>query len=942
MVMASVAITNVNAQARLVEKVDKKGSGIIIPYEKYLLPNGLTVIVHEDHSDPVVHVDVTYHVGSSREQIGKSGFAHFFEHMMFMGSENAPEKLHDNITVGAGGTNNGSTNRDRTNYYETVPKNALEPVLWLEADRMGFLLDAVTQEKFEVQRATVKNERGQNYDNRAYGLVFETASKNLYPYGHPYSWSTIGYLEDLDRSDVNDLKNFFLRWYGPNNATLTIGGDVKTAEVIKLVEKYFASIPRGPEVNPVEAAPVKLQSDRYVSYTDNYARLPMLQITYPTVPDYHKDMAALQALAEILGQGKTSVLYQQMVKNQLALQASAFSSLSELAGEFIVRVVPVAGKSLAEMEQLYRASLDTLAARGITDEDVAKFRGKIESGMMNRMQSVAGKVSLLAEFETFTGNPNKISDIIRQYTSVTKDDVMRVFNTYIRNKPAVIQSVLPKGQEALIAKANNYQIDTAGYHAPDYGYTGLQYQRVKDTFDRKVQPSVGKVPQVTAPQYWTGTLPGGIKAIGTHNNEIPLVNITITIPGGHLLQANDLKKAGLASLFAQMMNEDTKNYTAEQFATELQKLGSSISVRSSLDGLVLNVESLKKNLGKTLTLLEERLFRPNFTDAAFNRLKQQALESFKIQKSQPAAIASTVFAKVNYGPRHILGVSQSGTEETVADITLDDIRSYYTKNLGSQGVQVVVAGDVSKQEVLPRLHFLSRLPNKKVVLPKVDPLPMVDKTRIYLIDVPNAAQTEFRIGYATGLKYDATGDFYKSTLTNYPLGAAFTSRFMQYLRETKGWTYGIRSGFSGDRHAGDFSISSGIRANATDSALVAIMNELHDYATKGPRADEVEFLKKAVGQSEARRYETLDQKASFIGRILEYNLQPGFTQKQQEILQKLSADDIKTMAAKYMNPGKMNILLVADKKRVYDSLKALGYEIIELDADGNLAEKKVM
>src|SRR6476620_11322439 len=288
---ALMAVLAAGAQTRLIEKVTSNGNAIVIPYEKYQLSNGLTLIVHQDHSDPVVHVDVTFHVGSGREEIGKSGFAHFFEHMLFQGSDHVADEQHFKVVSDAGGTLNGSTNRDRTNYYETVPSNQLEKMLWLEADRMGFLLDAVTQKKFEIQRSTVKNERGQNYDNRPYGLTGENISRNLYPYGHPYSWLTIGYVEDLNRVDVNDLKNFFLRWYGPNNATLTVGGDVKTADVVKLAEKYFGSIPRGPEVSPVMVAPVQLQANRYASYVDNYAKLPLLCIVYPTVPNYNKDMA---------------------------------------------------------------------------------------------------------------------------------------------------------------------------------------------------------------------------------------------------------------------------------------------------------------------------------------------------------------------------------------------------------------------------------------------------------------------------------------------------------------------------------------------------------------------------------------------------------------------------------------------------------------------------
>ncbi|MEO5998207.1 MAG: pitrilysin family protein [Chitinophagaceae bacterium] len=938
--IASLVFSASFSQVTLIEKVTKTSTGLVIPYDKYVLDNGLTLIIHEDHSDPIVHVDVTYHVGSGREQIGKSGFAHFFEHMMFMGSQNAPEKLHDQITVGNGGTNNGSTNRDRTNYYETVPKNAIEPVLWLEADRMGFLLNSVTQPKFEVQRETVKNERGQNYDNRPYGLISENIDKNLYPYGHPYSWNTIGYLEDLDRSNVDDLKNFFLRWYAPNNATLTIGGDVNTSDVVKMVVKYFGSIPRGPEVKPVRVTTAQLSADRYVSYADNYARIPNLIIVYPTVPDYHKDMAPLEALSEILGQGKTSILYQQMVKKQLALRAGAFSSLSELAGEFNINIMPAAGKSLADMKDLFRASLDSFEQRGVTDEDVAKFKGQIETEVVSSLQSVHGKVALLAEFQTFTGNPNKIADLLKAYNAVTKEDVMRVYNTYIKGKGAVILSVTTKGQETMLAKDNNFKIDSSVYNAPDYGYAGLMYNKHPDNFDRTKAPLVAAIPVVAAPKLWKKKLPNGIKMAGTENSEIPLINLTISIPGGRLTEAKNLSKVGLASLFAGMMNEDTKNYTAEQMSVELQKLGSTLVVVNDLDRINFNIISLKKNIDKTLALVKERMFDPLFTEDAFNRIKKQALEAFKIQKSQPAVVANTVFAKLNYGDNNILGFSANGTEETVKNITLEDIHFYYQNYMTTRQASIIIAGDIRQEEILPKLLFVSKLPDKKIVLKIPLSAGVVDKTKIYLVDVPKAAQTEFRIGYATGLKYDATGEYYTSTLMNYPLGEDFTSRFNQYLRETKGWTYGAGSWFSGNSYSGEFRFSSGIRANVTDSVLNDVMKEIKNYVLSGPTTKEVDFMKKAVAQSEALNYESLYQKAYFVRRVLDYNLPANFPAKQNEILKKITAEDMKVLASKYMNPQKLNILLVADKEKVLNGIKKSGYEIVDLDVDGIPTAKK--
>lgn len=936
-----------NSQAKLVEKIVRKGNELIIPYEKYVLSNGLTLVVHEDHSDPVVHVDVTYHVGSAREEIGKSGFAHFFEHMMFQGSDHVADEQHFKIVTEAGGTLNGSTNRDRTNYYETVPSNQVEKMLWLEADRMGFLLDAVTQQKFEVQRATVKNERGQNYDNQPYGLAREVAAKNLYPYGHPYSWLTIGYIEELNSVSLNDLKNFFLRWYGPNNATVTVGGDVKTADIVKLVEKYFGSIPRGPEVSPVKLAPVLLEKDKYVSYVDNYARAAQLQIIYPTVPDYHKDMAALACLSQVLGGGgggrggrggggnRNSVFYQYFIKSQKALQASASSQLSELAGEFTISVTPYPGKSLAEMETLVKEALAEFEKRGITDDDIEKFKSGFESRTINGLASVSGKVSQLAAFQTYTGNPNKIGEQIKMYQSVTKEDVMRVYNQYIKGKQRVVLSVLNKGGENLKAAEDNYVIDKSNYKAPDYGYSKLKYTKAKDNFDRNKVPASGANPVVKVPAFWKQSLTNNMKVIGTVDAEIPTVTINISLKGGRLLEANNLSKAGWVNLFASMMNEDTKNYTSEQLSAELEKMGSSVNVNNADDAITFTVQCLKKNIDKTLALLEERMFNPKFSEEAFARIKRQLDQSMKNSKTQPVGVASTVYNKISYGKNHIFGTEENGTSETLKNITFADIQAYYDNYITSEDGKVVVVGDIKEEEILSKLAFLNKLPAKSFTIPTPPAAPAIEKTKVYLVNIPKAAQTEFRVGTVTGLRYDGTGEYYKAVLTNYNLGGAFNSRVNLNLREDKGWTYGARSSFSGNKYTGTYTFSSGIKAAATDSALYEVINEIKNYVANGVKPEEIAFMQKSIGQSDARNYETGIQKAAFIGRILQYNLSADFVSKQNEILSKITPAEINAISKKYLDVNKMNILLVGDKQLILPGLKRLGYEIVELDVDGN-------
>lgn len=927
-----------NAQAKLVEKISAKSGETIIPYEKYIMPNGLTVIIHEDHSDPIAHVDVTYHVGSAREEIGKSGFAHFFEHMMFQGSDNVADEQHFKIITEAGGTLNGTTNRDRTNYFETVPANQVEKMLWLEADRMGFLLDAVTQEKFEVQRATVKNERGQRYDNQPYGLVNEVSAKNLYPYGHPYSWLTIGYIEDLNRVNVQDLKNFFLRWYGPNNAVVTVGGDVNPKEVLKWVEKYFGSIPKGPEVTPVKLPLPVLTQDRYISMMDNYAKLPMLRMVYPSSPSMSKDEPALDCLAEIIGQGKNSLFYKNLSKTNKAVSANIYNMATELSGEFTISVTPYPGQSLADIEKIVRETFVEFEQRGVTDDDISKFKNKMESQIIYGLESVSGKVSQLAAFETFKGDANYLPKQLKEYTSVTKEDVMRVYNQYIKGKHAVVLSVVTKGQEENKANADNYTVAENGYKNPDYGYGSLKYNKAKDNFERNKMPVTGKGVVVKAPKYWESTIDNSIKVIGAQSNEIPVVNLQLSFKGGKITDMNG--KNGTANLFAAMMNEDTKNYSAEAFNMALEQLGSSISIYAGDDNIGVQVRSLAKNLDKTIALLEERLLRPQFNQEDFDRNKKRVSEQVKNALNQPAYVASVVYNKILMGANHPLASTTSGSEATIANITLSDVEQYYQHKFSKINAEVVVVGDVNEKSVKEKLGFLSQLSDMENQMSLMPDAPKTEKTMVYFVDVPGAAQTEFRVGYVTDMKYDATGDFYKSNIMNYPLGAAFNSRLNLYLREEKGWTYGARGYFDGDKYTGDYSFSAGIKASATDSALSDVLRIMEEYKQKGVTGEELAFTKSSMTQSEARKYETGFQKAGFLSNILTYNLPANYTEQQNTILNNFKVEDVNKLAAKYLpSNDKLVILLVGDKASLESKIKAKGFNVIELDREGNATNK---
>ncbi len=916
----------------LVETVAASGDEIVIPYSKYRLDNGLTVILHEDHSDPLIHVDITYHTGSAREEAQRSGFAHFFEHMMFQGSENVADEEHIRIISEVGGTMNGSTDFDRTNYFETVPSNQLETMLWLESDRMGYFLDAVTQEKFETQRATVKNERNQSYENSPYGLWTEKTFTAMFPPEHPYSWMPIGFMDDLDAATVEDLKQFFLRWYGPNNATLTIGGNVDQQQALDLVVKYFGEIPAGPDVLPQAKTPAVLDADRYISYIDPNIRFPALLITYPSVPLDHPDRVALEALNEIISIGRKSYFYKEFILTQKAIQAQGFQYNLELAGLMTFFVLPFPGTPLGAFEADIRKVFANFNADSISDDDIQIYKATQETNLIRSLASVSGKVTQLATNQTFLGNPNNIQKELDDIRALTKEDVIRVFETYIKDKPAVYLSIVPPAAPDIVARADDYTIPArlARIGGDD---TVLELRRGGTVLDRSVRPAPPANALVTMPEFWEQDLDNSISFIGTRNTEVPLVSLRLVFEGGHLLE--DPAQYGLAQLMADMMNEGTMNYSAEDFEKELDKLGSNISVGGGNETVSINVQSLERNLDATLTLLQERLFNSVFTQADLDRIKQQSIERLESEKKDPAAIAQNVYRRLIYGDDHAFSVSSVGTVTTLPGMTLEDVEAFRRQSLISQALKVIIVGDIPQEEVIAKLGFLQNLPNEDVSLRAQPATPQLAGGTLYLVDKPGAAQSEIRIGYMGTLTNDPTGEYFERALMNYVLGGAFNSRINLNLREDKGYSYGARSGFSATKLPGPFVASAGVRTDSTGDAVLQFMNEITGYRDNGITPTELQFTKDAIGQSEALDYETPGQKAGLLEQIIAYDLQSDFVRRQQELITNLSAERVDELARTHLPVEGMIILVVGDKAVINDSLVALGYSVVELDVDGN-------
>lgn len=924
LILASlIIITNLQGQT-LIEKIVPAPGSIDIAYESWKLDNGLTIIVHEDHSDPIVHVEVTYHVGSNREQIGMTGFAHFFEHMMFQGSDNVADEEHFKIVSESGGTLNGTTNRDRTNYFETLPSNQLETALWLESDRMGYFLDAVTEEKFANQRDAVKNEKMQNQINVPYGLFYEVMSQTLYPNGHPYSWPTIGYVDDLDRVTVQELKDFFMRWYGPNNAYLVVAGDVDTEEVVQLAQKYFGPIPRGAEVRDLRVPRVNLPQHKYRKFADQIY-FPMASFVYPTVPNYHKDEPSLDALADMMGGGNNSPFYQAFVKTEKAVQASVSHPCYELAGEFMINVVSYPEYTFAEVEEEFNNMINNFD-QNITEEALKRFKTKMRSQLIEGLSSVSGKASQLTGWAYLLDESYNFEKELARYNAITLEDVVKVYSKYIKNKKSAIIDYYPLP----FGSTDSVQSINPNAHIPfkkDKQYEGLTYEKPSDNFDRSSRPSVPEAKPVQIPTYYQGTVKNllaetgdGIPFIGTETTEVPKVTILITLEGGDLLLQENVKQAGLPQLTAMMLQEGTQNFTTEEISLKLDELGSSISFNSGSRSSSIFVSCLVDNIDATLEVLEEKLFRPGFRSDDFKRVKKAYRESINNDKKSANTMARIAFNQMMYGEKNVRGVSPS--VKSVDKLKLSDVESFYKKQYSPKLASLVIVGDIPQSEIMPKLSFLNEWKGERTNINKnLNQENIVGKT-IYLVHKPGP-QSIILMGHH-GLKYDVTGDYFKSQVMNYVLGGAFNSRLNLNLREDKGYTYGIRSGFNGNDTDGSFSISASVKGEATDSSLTQIFLELEGYLSEGITQEELNFTKNSIANSDALRYETPGQKARFLSRIQRYNLDQNYTTQQRDILQGFTTDDIHEIAKKNIDKENMVIVVVGNKYSLKEKLSKFG------------------
>jgi zinc protease len=916
-----------------------------IPFEKYTLKNGMDVILHEDHSTPIVGVNILYHVGSKNEVPGRTGFAHLFEHLMFQGSKHFDKDYFLPLQK-AGGRVNGNTNSDRTDYWETVPSNFLELALWMESDRMAFLLPAMTQERLDNQRSVVKNERRQSYENRPYGLAGETIMAAMLPPDHPYSWTTIGSMADLDAASREDVANFFRRYYHPANASLCIAGDFDPAVAKRLVEKYFGPIPAGLKVEKLELPMPELMESKRIRMTDRVG-LARLYLNWSSVPKFAADDAELEVLADILAGGKTSRLYRRLVRDeQIAQDVMASQGSEELYGDFSVTATARPGKELGAMEAIIAEELKRIQDEPPSQAEIDRAVARGETGLVRSLEGISesnGRAYLLNMYNVMTGDPGYLAKDIARIRQVDPQGVERVAKKYLsRNK--VVLEVTPGKQTEITPDPRGPAADARVELAKSVKVVPVpEAPSVAEDADRTALPNPGPEPAFQLPPIHRGKLSNGMNLMVMENHETPAVSVHVTFPFGRADEPAD--KLGLAGMTAAVWDEGTEKRTSEQISEELANIGASLSIGAGSDDTSARVYTLKRHLGKALEIFSDILQHPAFPEAELERQRNMALGRLVQVRNEPTALAALALSQTIYGYDHPYGQPGQGTSKSLKSITRTDLKNFHQAAADPSQATIIAVGDTSLDEIKTDLEkVFSGWKNPGKRSEAKFPPPADRPASITLIDKPGAAQSVVVTALVGTVR--KTPDYFPLLVMNSALGGQFASRLNMNLREDKGYTYGATSRFEWRaRDLGVFAASASIQTPATAPALTEFISELQGISGKRPvQGEELDFCKKYIIRGFPAGFETSSSLAAMLETLVQFQLPDNYYDTVLPSVAAVTSDEITAVAKKYLKPDYLDVIIVGDRTKIEPALRELPLgktlKVMQFDDDFRLAPAK--
>jgi len=882
-----------------------------IKYEKFTLPNGLRVIVHEDRKIPVVAVNVWYHVGSKDELPGKTGFAHLFEHLMFNGTENYNNEYFGPFQQVGATDMNGTTNNDRTNYFQNVPTPALDLALWMESDRMGHLLGVVNQEKLDEQRGVVQNEKRQG-ENQPYGRVFQQASKATFPVGHPYSWTTIGSMEDLNAATLEDVQLWFKTYYGPNNAVLSLAGDINVDEARKIVTKYFGDIPPGPSpIKKKKWIAKRTEEKREIMYD----RVPNTRIykVWNTPEIGTPEQTHFELIASLLTGGKNSVLFQELVyKRQLATNVSAFYYDRELAGQFWIAADLANGRSLGELEAALDDALSNFIARGPSSKRLNNTKTSIRSSWIKGLQRVGGfggKSDLLAYAEVYTGNPGAYQEFINDLMEITNRDVKQTASTWLSNGEYVL-TVLPE---------------------EDRTYSS------ESTADRSQLPFPTEFPILDLPEIQRSKLSNGLEVVLAERHDVPMINLSFQIKSGHA--TDPINQPGLASFTMSMLTEGTKSYNALELSDRLEELGTDLYTNTGLDVSSVNISSLKSNFEESIKIMHEVINDPTFDNTEIDRKKMRWLAAIDQSMSTPNGMVSNLMPGILYGKDHPYSkpFSGNGTRESIQWMSRDDLVKYKNQFIAPSNATLIVVGDTTLDEILTILepHFGKWPENKMLKGVGLDYTVQSQSTsrRVYLVDKPDAVQSLIVAGQL--MPPIGTDDEIEINLMNRVIGGSFTSRLNMNLREDKSWSYGVRTRLSNYKGPRPMLVYAPVQTDKTVLSIQEIIREYDEYLSTNPAKDnELEAIVKDLSLGLIGDFETFGALMSGVSGIVSQGRSDDYLDSLPELYRSMTVDNINSVAAKYIDTNIWTWMIVGDLSKIEEGIRELNLgeiEIIKLD-----------